>query len=48
MQINPSTDSLPPQPAQERESSQIVRRIEITVERVITTVIRRGRKTPMK
>jgi hypothetical protein len=46
--MDTSPDSLPPPvPEQELdETVQIVRRIEITVEREITTVILRGRKRP--
>ena len=47
--MDPSPDSLPVPPVPEQEPDetvQIVRRIEITVEREITTVILRRRKGP--
>lgn len=47
IQMEPAPDSLPARPGPEQESGEageIVRRVEITLEREITTVIRRHRK----
>jgi len=44
--MKPAPDSLPARPGPEQESGeagQVVRRVEITLEREITTVIRRRR-----
>jgi len=48
--MNESPDGVPPQDGAEREAGsgeQIVRRVEITVEREITIVVRRVWKPPV-